>query len=51
MGILASKHAGGQAYLFKPEVLAKFKEWLVKEKHELGGFMMWDSHWDEENGR
>jgi chitinase len=46
MGILASKHAGGEAYLFKPEVLEKFKEWLAKEKHVLGGFMMWDSHWD-----
>lgn len=51
MGILASKNAGGESYLFKPEVLAKFKLWLEEKKYPLGGFMMWDSHWDDLNGR
>lgn len=51
MGVLASTKAGGEAYLFKPEVLAQFKQWLSANKYPLGGFMMWDSNWDTLNNR
>ena len=51
MGILASRKAGGPDYYYTPEVIAKFKEWLKQKGYTIGGFMMWDSHWDTENGR
>ena len=51
MGILASTKAGGPNYLYSPEVIAKFKAWLTEKKYPMGGWMMWDSHWDELNNR
>ena len=46
MGILASTKAGGPNYLYSPEVIAKFKAWLHEKNYVMGGWMMWDSHWD-----
>ena len=50
MGILASTKAGGAAYYYQPGVIDEFKAWLAENKYELRGFMMWDSHWDQDNG-
>ena len=51
MGILASTKAGGASYLYSPEVIGKFKAWLLEKKYPMGGWMMWDSHWDQLNNR
>lgn len=51
MGILASSQAGGAAYYAPPSVISSFKSFLSSNNHQLYGFMVWDSHWDTENGR
>ena len=51
MGVLASTSAGGASYYYSPEVIGQFRAWLAENNYPLRGFMMWDSHWDDLNGR
>ncbi len=52
MGVLASTTAGGAAFYASPEMLTSAITTLKsKYNTEVGGVMMWDSHWDTLNGR
>jgi len=50
IGLEASNTAGGANYYITPDIIAAFKQWLLDNNYPLKGFMMWDSHWDEQNG-
>lgn len=50
IGLLASPSAGQSAYYGTPDVIQQFKAFLQSNKYSLGGFMIWDSHWDSLNG-
>lgn len=52
MGVLASTSAGGAAFYPTPDVLTSAITTLKSTySTQVGGVMMWDSHWDTLNGR
>ena len=51
MGVLASSKAGGSAYYASPTVITELKSFLGSKNYPMHGFMIWDSHWDTDNGR
>jgi chitinase len=51
IGLEASPSAGGSSFYASPDVITKFKTWLVDSGNDLEGFMIWDSHWDDQYKR
>jgi chitinase len=52
MGVLASTSAGGAAYYPTPAMLTSAISTLSSQyATQVGGVMMWDSHWDTLNNR
>ena len=49
IGLLASSQAGGAQYYGPPDVIQQLRSWLAEMAYDLGGFMVWDSHWDKVN--
>lgn len=50
IGVMASPNAGNSAYYYTPDTIVEFKSWILGNGHSLKGFMLWDSHWDSDNG-
>ncbi len=51
IGVIASTSAGGSSYYTPPDVLSNSIKLLSSQyNYDVGGVMLWDSHWDTSNG-
>lgn len=51
MGVVAAEGARKPEDYAGPTVIRNFNSWLVAKGYEMYGYQLWNSNWDNKNGK